>query len=193
MSLIEATNEREDAMLQSIEHMDFNILNFIQSNFKNELLDTVMPLISGLADNGIIWIIIFAVIMLLPKYRKYGAVLFYAILLDIIICNGILKPLIHRIRPYDINVAVSLLIDAPKDYSFPSGHTAISFASATALLWINKKWGSAAFVLAILIGFSRLYLYVHFVSDVVFGAIVGILCGILGIYISKALPSAKIN
>ena len=71
----------------------------------------------------------------------------------------------------------------PKDYSFPSGHTQASFAAATALFTGNKKAGICAYVLAALIAFSRLYLYVHFPTDVLAGVVIGICCGLLSAYV----------
>ena len=86
-----------------------------------------------------------------------------------------MKPLIARERPYNFNEAITLLIDAPIDYSFPSGHTMTSFAAATILYYMNEKLGVAAYALASTIAFSRLYLYVHYPSDVFSGMIIGII------------------
>ena len=94
--------------------------------------------------------------------------------------NMILKPLVARLRPFTVNTAVELLIPPPADFSFPSGHTYASFASSTAILRNNRRIGSCALVLAILIAFSRLYLYVHYPTDVLFGILLGILAGWLG-------------
>ena len=103
-----------------------------------------------------------------------------ALVLDVLFCNVLLKPYIARVRPCDVNTAVSLLIARPKDFSFPSGHTAASFA-AVAALWFagEKKLVKPAFVLACLIAFSRLYLFVHFPTDVLAGIAVGFICAFL--------------
>ena len=87
------------------------------------------------------------------------------------------KPLVARERPCWIRDPVQLLIDMPKDYSFPSGHTQVSVVSAMAIFQNNRKWGIAAFVLASLIAFSRLYLYVHFPTDVLAGIVIGMAVG----------------
>ena len=101
-----------------------------------------------------------------------------------------MKPLIARTRPFDANnLKDILLIKAPKDYSFPSGHTMASFAAATVLIYMNRKVGIVAMVLAVLIAFSRLYLYVHYPSDVFAGMIFGILSAIISI---KLLAKTKI-
>lgn len=98
-----------------------------------------------------------------------------------LLCNVILKPLVARIRPYDVNTAVQLLVSKPVDYSFPTGHTAASFASVVALFMAGeRKLWKTALVLAVLIAFSRLYLYVHYPTDVLGGLILGLIAGYLG-------------
>lgn len=84
------------------------------------------------------------------------------------------EALVARTRPYDL-LGYEILVRRLGDYSFPSGHTSASFAAATAIYAIDRRWGAAAYVLAALIGFSRLYLGVHFPTDVLAGAVVGIL------------------
>ena len=103
----------------------------------------------------------------------------------LLITNLILKNAVQRIRPCDLNAAVELLIERPHDWSFPSGHTTSSFAAAAALLYANKKMGIPALILASLIAFSRLYLYVHFPTDILAGILIGVACALLVIYIYK--------
>ena len=110
-----------------------------------------------------------------------------SIVIGAVIGNLILKNLIARDRPCWIDSQVVLLIENPKDYSFPSGHTLVSFEGAVSILLKNKRWGIAALVLACLIACSRLYLFVHFPTDVLFGAALGTVIAVLvGIWI---LPS----
>ena len=103
---------------------------------------------------------------------------------DVIVCNGILKNLFARTRPFDVNEAVQLLITAPKDFSFPSGHTAASFAAVAALYFTGEKkpW-KVSLVLAVLIAFSRMYLYVHYPTDILGGVLVGLGAGAAGYYL----------
>ena len=113
--------------------------------------------------------------------------------MGLIVCNLILKPACARIRPYDYQLAhygkvIPLLIDAMHDYSFPSGHTMGSFEAATALALSNKKLGIPALILASLIAFSRLYLYVHYPTDVLFSIVTGITFGIIGHHLAKKIP-----
>ena len=104
-----------------------------------------------------------------------------ALCFDVVLCDGILKHLFARIRPFDVNPSIQLLVNRPYGYSFPSGHTAASFASASALCFTGrKKLWIPAFVLACVIAFSRLYLYVHYPTDILGGIAVGILAGYMG-------------
>ena len=97
-----------------------------------------MPLVSSLGNTGIIWIVLALVLLAVPKTRKAGAVLAAALSWDVVLCDGILKHLFARVRPCDINTSIQLLISRPWDYSFPSGHTAASFASVTALYFFGE-------------------------------------------------------
>ena len=111
-----------------------------------------------------------------------------ALIADLIICNVIIKPIVARPRPYSINKTVQLLVTPLKDYSFPSGHTAASFASVSALYFAGKKKVAAgALILSIFIAFSRLYLYVHYPTDVLGGLIIGLLCGWIADVIIKKI------
>lgn len=156
---------------------EFEILDFLQT-MHTPLITNIMKVASKLGDAGLIWILLAAVLLMMPKTRKVGILVSTALALDVLTCNVILKPFIARTRPYDINTAVELLIQAPRDYSFPSGHTAASFAAAAALWFANKKkLAVPALVLAVLIAFSRMYFYVHYPTDVLGGAILGMVCG----------------
>ena len=158
---------------------EFAILNGIQESCRCAFLDAVLPFLSSLSNHGEIWIALALVLLLIPKTRRAGAVLALALLLEFICCNGILKPLVARSRPCDLNDAVRLLIPRPGDDSFPSGHSGISFAAVGALFAAKSRLWVPAFVLALIIAFSRLYLYVHWPSDVLAGAALGILMGFL--------------
>lgn len=104
-----------------------------------------------------------------------------ALVLDMILCNGVLKHVFARVRPCEVNTTIQLLVPRPSDYSFPSGHTAASFAAVAALFFAGqKKLWKPALVLAVLIAFSRLYLYVHYPTDILGGIVVGVLCGYIG-------------
>ena len=167
--------------------MELRFLDFLQT-IHTPLLDKILAFITSLGNVGIIWIVLAVVLLILPKTRKAGIIVAAALLMDLILCNLILKNLVARVRPYDVNTAIAILIKKPLDFSFPSGHTAASFAAMTALVLAKmKKAWIAALVLAVLIAFSRLYFYVHYPTDVLGGAVVGILSGIIGYTIVEKL------
>ena len=168
---------------------EFEFLDFLQT-MHTPLITKIMKAASKLGDAGFVWILLTGVLLVIPKTRKVGILVSVALLLDVLTCNVILKPLIARTRPYDVNTAVELLIRAPRDYSFPSGHTAASFAAAAALWFADKKkLAIPALVLAVLIAFSRMYFYVHYPTDVLGGAILGMVCG----WLSYKLLSQKMK
>lgn len=161
-------------------NIELSILDWIQT-LHTPFLDKIMAFITRLGDAGIIWIVLSIVLLLIPKTRKSGAVMVAALVVDVLLCNIVLKNLVARTRPYDVNTGVHLLVAKLHDYSFPSGHTAASFASVTALyLAGEKKLWKFALVLACLIAISRLYLYVHYPTDVLGGILFGVISGYLG-------------
>lgn len=160
--------------------IEIQILNAIQ-NLRTDFWDSFWVFITKLGDKGLIWILLAAVLLLIPRTRKSGLILAAALCVDVLLCNVIMKNVFARVRPFDVNEAVSLLVAKPKDFSFPSGHTAASFAAASALFFAKeKKLWKPALVLAVLISFSRLYLYVHYPTDVLGGMVIGVISGYTG-------------
>ena len=172
------------------ESFDLPILEWIAANLKCGFLDFLMPLITLLGDAGIFWILCSVVMILIPKTRKTGLAMGISLLIGLLVCNVTLKPLVGRIRPYDsqwqfFQKEITLLVEGLHDFSFPSGHTIASFEAATALLIGNKKLGIPAMILAVLIAFSRLYLYVHYPTDVIVSIVLGIGIAFLGTFLVK--------
>jgi len=172
------------------ENFDLPILDWIAENLRCAFLDFLMPIITLFGDAGIFWIAVAVVLLLIPKYRKIGLSMGAALLIGLLLCNVTLKPLVARIRPYDyqlqnFGVNIQLLVGAQSDFSFPSGHTIASFEAATVLLLYNKKMGIPAMVLAVLIAFSRLYLYVHYPTDVLASVVLGTAIAFLGCFLVK--------
>lgn len=165
--------------------IDFRILDFIREKLSNGFLDTVMPKLTAVGNIGLIWIFIAAAMVISRKYRRNGIELAAGLAGCALVGNLLLKNLVARQRPCWINDTVEMLIAVPKDYSFPSGHTMTAFAAAAILMYANKKFGIAAYILAALLAFSRLYLYVHFPTDVLAGAVIGTLIGIAVCFFSK--------
>ncbi len=169
-------------ILESILYIDNLILNWIYS-FKNPVLDKIVPVVTALGNGGAVWIFLCVILLCFKKTRKCGLTIALGLILNLIVCNGILKNLFARIRPYETNGIKELLISFPHDYSFPSGHSSSSFVAATSVFLYYKKSGALALFIATLISLSRLYLYVHYPSDVFFGILIGILLS----FVSKAV------
>lgn len=164
---------------------EFYILDWIQAYLRHPLLDPVMVFITTLGNAGILWIVLTILLAVKRSTRKTAAALAVALALCLLFGNLLLKPLIGRIRPFNVQDAVTLLITAPLDYSFPSGHTMSSFAAAMVLLRTDRRMGIPAMVLAALIAFSRMYLYVHYPTDVLAGLLLGCLFGWLSVSIIR--------
>jgi undecaprenyl-diphosphatase len=150
-------------------------------------LDAVMPVITRFGDGGIFWIAIAVVLLLFKKTRKIGLTMGIALAMGFIIGNLTLKNIVARTRPYDLNPAFPLLIEKLSDFSFPSGHTLASFEASVSIFLYNKKFGTAAVILAVLIALSRLYLYVHYPTDVLASVIIGTTLAIVSFVIVKKI------
>lgn len=171
---------------------DLPILDWIAANLWCPLLDTVMPIITLLGDAGIFWIALAVLFMITKKYRKTGIGMMLALIMGLLLCNIWLKPTIARIRPYDFQMEyfskeIQLLAGGMHDFSFPSGHTIASFEAAVVIALNSKKLGIPAMILAVLIAFSRLYLYLHYPTDVLFSVILGSALAFLGNYLAQKI------
>lgn len=165
-------------MLDWLNQWEIGILDGIQDLFRCGFLDVIVPIFTFFGNAGWIWIVISVLLMAFRKHRKAGITLAVGLIGQLLVCNLLLKNLIARDRPCWLVEDVELLVDLPTDYSFPSGHTMVCFIAATILAMYNRKWGYIAFPVAVLMGFTRLYLYVHFPTDVVGGAVLGVLLGV---------------
>jgi undecaprenyl-diphosphatase len=174
-------------MFTLINNLDGNILLFIQQDMRQPILTPVFKLLTDMGNSGLIWLIITIALLCFKRTRPVGLAALLSLVVCFIINNEILKNVIARPRPFTQLSQLNVLIPKPNDFSFPSGHTANSFAAAGTLYYYgNKRWGKYALILAGFIGFSRLYLGVHYPSDVLFGALLGML-------ISYAVSKAIIN
>jgi len=173
-----------NAFTDRIYEFDFAILDWIAEHIHNGFLDVVMPAITFLGDGGWFWIACAVVMLFFKKTRKTGIMLGLALLCGLFVCNLGLKPLVARIRPYHMRPWIELIIDEPSEFSFPSGHTIASFEAAIVLMRRDRKhFGWAALALAVLIAFSRLYLYVHYPTDVIASVILGTLIACFAVWI----------
>ncbi len=165
-----------------ITSFDFAVLDALQS-VRGGFLDWIMIIITYMGSTGLVWIVPGLALMCRRSTRRQGAVILAAMALGHLLGTLVLKNIVMRPRPFSYPRGLlspeTLAIPLPMGrWSFPSGHAITSFAAATGIFFANRKCGTAALALAALIGFSRLYLYVHFPTDVLVGAVLGVLCGI---------------
>ena len=158
---------------------EFTLLNYIQNNVRNDFLDKLMPIVSFLGKASIMWIVIAIICLCFKKTRKFGRSLTCDLIFNLIAANGIIKLIVGRPRPCTLDTTANMLVGIPIDSSFPSGHTLFAFGAATIIFIYNKWLGIAAYLFAFLMAFSRLYLYVHFPTDVLFGAILGVVFAVV--------------
>ncbi len=171
-------------MSEFLYRIDFAVIDFFNETVAHPVLDAIFGAITFLGDAGWFWIALTALLLLFKKTRLYGLAMAISLILSTLMTNVILKPLVNRPRPYELNPDILLRTDPPHDASFPSGHTSASFAAALALFGQNKKLGTPALVLATLIGISRLYFYLHFLTDVLGGSLVGFLASVASFYLT---------
>lgn len=164
-------------MIPFINNIDQTILFFIQNNFHFPVLDKIMIAATIAGEKGLIWVLVSVLLMTNRKTRPVGILALAALTLSATLGDGLLKHLIQRPRPYTAFPGVRLLVDELTTYSFPSGHAASSFTAAVVLNKYLKKFSPIFWIAAILIAFSRLYLFMHYPSDIVAGAVLGLLCG----------------
>lgn len=172
-------------------NLDWSILHGLRALTVCPLLDFWMPKITALGNSGIIWVLAAVALLCTKKYRKYGVLLLVGLVVAMLAGNLALKNLFARPRPCWLDESVPLLIDRPSDYSFPSGHTMAAAIGVTILTAADRRFGWAAIPLAVLIAFSRMYLYVHFPSDILGGAVLGVAIGLLMLYAGRCLASRR--
>ena len=161
-------------------YIDGQILLFIQEHIRNALCDVFFKSITHLGDAGIFWILLTIVLLCFKQTRKAGIYSACGLILSLIVNNLILKNLVGRVRPYELVEGLNCIVGPAHDASFPSGHTGASFASAVSIYkQIPKKYAIFFIVLASLIAFSRLYVGIHYPTDVLGGLVTGIGIGII--------------
>lgn len=172
--------------------LDEGILLFFQQYIRQDWMDGFWKFITFLGNYGWFWIALSAVLLISSRTRKAGAAALTALLIGALLTNVILKDLIARIRPYEVVEGLRLIIEEQHDYSFPSGHTCASFAAALTFYKIFPRcWGVPAVILAVLIAISRLYVGVHYPSDVLGGLLVGIFASWAALRLVKYVEERK--
>ena len=186
-------------LFDSFLSFDLSVFQWIQG-IQNDFLDAVLVGITTLGNAGAIFIVLGLGLFITKKYRKAGFAVIVALLV-MLICNDLfLKELFARPRPFNLfdsdpqkyaewgrAYIYPELVQKPSSYSFPSGHTSSAFAAAIALLWQNRKWGVPVTIFAALMGFSRIYVEVHYCTDVIAGVVSGAVCALVAVLIVKYL------
>lgn len=173
--------------------MDIAVLDAIQEHLRSPIMDSLMLFVTHLGDLAIIWFVAAVVLIAQPKRRVYGVGVIVAVVVAAALGAFVLKPLFGRVRPFVAYEFLGLLVPPPLGSSFPSNHSMVSFAAAAALCCLPDKsslftaFKASVVALACLIAFSRLYLYVHYPSDILVGAVLGIVIGIASVAVVKKL------
>ena len=149
------------------------LLPALFDKIENPILSAVMCFFTKLGNGGVLWILAIVAMLLVRRHSKAGLASASSLATCFVFGNYILKPLIGRVRPCNVYTNLELLIERPLDFSFPSMHTATSFSVAILLYRYDKRMGIPAIVVASLISISRVYLHVHYTTDVIAGAVLG--------------------
>ena len=175
--------------METLLYWDGQILLWIQETLRTHWLTPIMQAVTFLGEAGWFWIALAAVLCCFRPTRRGAIAAAIGLLLSLLVNNLILKPLVHRTRPYEVLGGLVNLAPPPADASFPSGHAGASFAASTAMFpHLKRRWGVCLMVLAVLIALSRLYLGVHFPTDVAAGALIGVVLGMVGSRLSCRFP-----
>ena len=174
-------------MLESLINFEGSILLFLQNYVRNPVLNALLIPFTLSNNAGISCILIVAVFIYFKSLRKAGILMGISLLLEFLLNNLIIKNLFARIRPYEVIDGLILLVGKAPDYSFPSGHTGSAFALAVVIL-MDRKYGIIALILASLMGFSRLYVGIHYPSDVLGGVILGVVTSVIAV---KCFPDSS--
>ncbi len=168
------------AFLEAVTTWDASVITAIYENVHSAFLTMFFRIVTLLGEGGIFWIAVAVILLFFKKTRRSGICIGASLLIGVIVGNGIIKNVVARPRPYDAIAGIESVVSHLSDYSFPSGHSLCCFEAATALAMNRTKWAILAYVGAVLVAVSRLFLFVHYPTDVICGALLGVLFGVLG-------------
>lgn len=170
--------------MEAVQALDIQILIWIAEHLRNDILTPALIFLTRLCDHGELWLTLALLLLLRPRTRRCGAAMLLAMAFGLVLGNGVLKHLLARPRPF-ITYPEFVPLLRIGGYSCPSGHTLASFCASTAIFYSFRKSGAAAFLLAGLIGFTRLYVGVHYLTDVLLGALLGVCFGLAAAVITE--------
>lgn len=177
--------------MPSLNPFDQTVMSFVQSHCHGPIADRIFPAVTYLGEGGLVWVALALLLLLLGKksgWRTTGGAMLCAMLLGLLLGEAALKNIVCRPRPFqEFPGYAPLLISPPSGYSFPSGHSCSSFAAAAVVFCRDRRWGGAALVLAAFIAFSRVFLFVHYPTDVLTGSLLGVLCGLGAVWLLRRL------
>ena len=173
-----------------LQNFDQAVLDMMQS-LRCGFLDSFVIYFSYVTTSGIIWVVLGVVMLFIRKTRATGIILLSSLALVFLTGDLFLKHVINRARPFSVNPDIMLLIKTPSGASFPSTHSCLAAASTVVLFAKNKLFGFIALMLTVCIAFSRLYLYVHYPTDVLAGLVLGVLCAWLVLHIFRKVSLGK--
>lgn len=174
-------------MVEWITNIDFTVLYWIQENLRTEWLDSLCAFLSWAFQLGLPWIFLGVVLFCFKITRAAGVMLIAAVVVTFFFNELAVKNAVNRERPCTIDPSIPLAIERPTSYSFPSGHTASCFAAVGVLMFTHKKIGIPLILFAVIMGLSRMYLFVHFPTDVIAGAAMGLLMAWVTVLIFREL------
>lgn len=182
-----------DSTEATLYRIDSAILRSIQNLLSGSFSDFFFANITVLANAGAFWIALSIVFAIMPKMRKVGFTMMIAMVLGLLFGNLIIKNVVARMRPYEMDSAIQLIINKPMEFSFPSGHTLCSFGASISIFLHKKRLGAFMLILASAIALSRMYLYVHFPTDIIGGILLGIITSNLAYIIIDKIYTSKSN
>jgi undecaprenyl-diphosphatase len=165
--------------MNNIKVVDTKISFWFSKQYHHKIINRIMMIVSKTGDLGLVWLVIITITTLLPNGRYASQRMLFALLLATFVGQIVLKSLVKRKRPTQRYTEIPILIDRPRDSSFPSGHTTSSFACASVICFYTLPLGILALCFATLMGISRVYLFVHYISDIVYAMLLGISIGII--------------
>lgn len=169
-----------DTIINQLLQLDGQILLLIQNHLRFAEINPAVIFITKLGNSGFIWVVLSIILLFPKKTRRAGILSLVALLGSLCITNFFLKNYVARVRPYEVVQGLNCLVDKAVDWSFPSGHASAGFASAVVIYKSRpKRLGIPCMILAFLIALSRLYVGIHYPSDVICGAIIGTLIGLI--------------